>query len=192
MFPFLTAWLSAFLVYLWLAASGGPVLGLWAWTELGMAAIVATVVACGSFRAFGKAAGPGFLRPKRILLLVAYACGPFLAEMARANIAVAVAVITGRIRPGVLRVRTGLSRDDSLTLLANSITLTPGTLTVDVDDASRDLFVHCLNVPDGLETGEAVPASRLFAKHDCARWVRRITGDGVSGPVPPPAEGTSP
>jgi len=48
------------------------------------------------------------------------------------------------IRPGIVRVTTRLKSDVAKTFLANSITLTPGTLTVDI--VGQDLFVHWINV----------------------------------------------
>jgi len=48
------------------------------------------------------------------------------------------------IRPGFVKVRTTLKTDMAKTLLANSITLTPGTLTVDMD--GQDLYIHWINV----------------------------------------------
>lgn len=185
MLPFATTWLFSFLVYLWLAAGSGPLLGLWPWTEITSGLIIATAAAALSYRAFAPAAGPHFLRPKRCLRLLAYICGPFFMEMARANIAVAIAVITGRIRPAVLRVHTGLLHDDSLTMLANSITLTPGTLSLDVDDANNDLFVHLLNLPKNLDAQPLIPVHRLFVKHNCARWIHKITGDSPPTPQKP-------
>jgi len=49
------------------------------------------------------------------------------------------------IRPGIVKIRTGLKTSAAITALANSITLTPGTLTV---SASEDgvLYVHWINV----------------------------------------------
>ena len=48
------------------------------------------------------------------------------------------------IRPGIVRVPTTLTSDWSKTFLAASITLTPGTLVVDID--GQDLYVHWINV----------------------------------------------
>ena len=48
------------------------------------------------------------------------------------------------IRPGIVKVSTTLQGDLAKTLLANSITLTPGTLTVDV--IGQDLYIHWINV----------------------------------------------
>ena len=48
------------------------------------------------------------------------------------------------IRPGIVKVRTTLKSEIAKTFLANSITLTPGTLSVDID--GQDLYVHWINV----------------------------------------------
>lgn len=48
------------------------------------------------------------------------------------------------IRPGIVKVRSDLQTDIAKTFLANSITLTPGTLTIDIKGS--DLFVHWINV----------------------------------------------
>ena len=49
------------------------------------------------------------------------------------------------IRPGIVRVRSTLKTDTGRTALANSITLTPGTLTIDVTEDGV-FYVHWLNV----------------------------------------------
>jgi len=55
----------------------------------------------------------------------------FLWEMVKANLHVAYLVIHPKVpvAPGIVKVRTSLTKDSALTVLANSITLTPGTLT---------------------------------------------------------------
>ena len=50
------------------------------------------------------------------------------------------------INPGIVKVKTRLKSDTALTFLANSITLTPGTLTVDIDRDNGVLYIHWLNV----------------------------------------------
>lgn len=52
-------------------------------------------------------------------------------------------VLRGRINPGVVHFRTRLQSDVARVTLANSITLTPGTLTLDLDD--DHLVVHWLD-----------------------------------------------
>lgn len=58
------------------------------------------------------------------------------------------------IRPGIVKVKTTLKTDEAKTFLANSITLTPGTLTVDVIDDW--LYVHWINVHENLADTEAI------------------------------------
>lgn len=72
----------------------------------------------------------------------------FVWEMIKANFHVAYIVIHPMlpIKPGIVRVKTKLQRDSALTMLANSITLTPGTLTVDIDKDKQILYVHWIYV----------------------------------------------
>jgi len=74
----------------------------------------------------------------------------FLWECLKANIDVAYRVIHPGlpIRPGIVKVRTSLRSESGLTFLANSITLTPGTMTVDVDRENGFLYVHWIYVRD--------------------------------------------
>ena len=64
------------------------------------------------------------------------------------------------INPGIVRIRTGLKKDTSLTILSNSITLTPGTLTVDIHPRGGFLYVHHIDVKSEDTGGE----------HQADRW----------------------
>jgi multicomponent Na+:H+ antiporter subunit E len=112
--------------------------------------------------------------PARWLLLPVYVVGPFLVEMTKANLDVAYRVITGRIRPGIIKVRSGMKTDLGMFLLANSITLTPGTITVDLDEETRDLYVHNINIRPGDEKKPEIPAEELFSLANLPAWIRRI------------------
>jgi len=72
----------------------------------------------------------------------------FVWEVVKANIDVAYRVVHPGlpITPGIVKVRTTLKSDTALTFLANSITLTPGTMSVDVDRASGMLYIHWIDV----------------------------------------------
>jgi len=72
----------------------------------------------------------------------------FIWEMIKANFHVAYIVLHPMlpIRPGIVRIKSGLKKDASLTVLSNSITLTPGTLTVDIDPGNDILYVHQIDV----------------------------------------------
>ncbi|OIO33677.1 MAG: hypothetical protein AUJ70_02675 [Candidatus Omnitrophica bacterium CG1_02_40_15] len=72
----------------------------------------------------------------------------FLWECLKANIDVAMRVLNPRlpINPGIVKVKTTLRSDTGLTFLANSITLTPGTLCVDIDAENGVLYIHWIDV----------------------------------------------
>lgn len=48
--------------------------------------------------------------------------------------------------PGIIKVSTSLTNVTAITILANLITLTPGTLTLDFDKAERAYYIHWINV----------------------------------------------
>lgn len=50
------------------------------------------------------------------------------------------------IRPGIVKVKTSLKSDTGLTFLANTLTLKPGTMTVDIDKEAGFLYVHWVDV----------------------------------------------
>jgi multicomponent Na+:H+ antiporter subunit E len=61
--------------------------------------------------------------------------GFFLKELVKSNLHIAAVVLTPSlpVRPGIVKVRTRLKSPTARLLLANSITLTPGTLTVEIE-----------------------------------------------------------
>jgi multicomponent Na+:H+ antiporter subunit E len=85
------------------------------------------------------------LNPVRFYWLVVYAIN-FLGAVVRANFDVAYRVlnINMPIRPGIVKVRTRLQTEMARTFLANSITLTPGTLSVDMIE--DHLYIHWINI----------------------------------------------
>ena len=78
----------------------------------------------------------------------------FLKELMVANLKVAAAVLApaGRLRPAIVAVPLTLDRDAEIALLANLITLTPGTLSLHVSEDRRTLYVHAMATesPDAL------------------------------------------
>ena len=81
------------------------------------------------------------LLPRVHVLLVYLAVLIF--EMYVASFRVLWNILRGRINPGVVHFRTRLSSDIARVALTNSITLTPGTITLDLDD--DHLVVHWLD-----------------------------------------------
>ncbi|MFC6988362.1 Na+/H+ antiporter subunit E [Haloplanus sp. GCM10025708] len=89
-------------------------------------------------------------RTVRVAPYAALYIAAFLYELLTANVDVARRVLSPSmpINPEVvevpLRVETGLA----VTTIANSITLTPGTLTMDYDDDTNTLYVHSIDATD--------------------------------------------
>lgn len=71
-----------------------------------------------------------------------------------ANFKVALTVVAprGRLRPAIVAVPLIVDRDAEIALLAMLVTLTPGTLSLDVSPDRRTLYVHAMQLtsPDAL------------------------------------------
>ena len=69
-------------------------------------------------------------------------------EVVKANVDVAYRVLHPKmpIKPGIVVIKTGLKQDIAKLILANSITLTPGTFTLDI--LGDNLLIHWINVKD--------------------------------------------
>jgi len=77
--------------------------------------------------------------------------GYLLWELVVANLKVARVVLftpRHRLRPGIVAVPIDLQTDAQITVFANLITLTPGTLSLDVSSDRRTLYVHVVEVGD--------------------------------------------
>jgi len=93
--------------------------------------------------------GPGFgPRARRVATLTLL----FVRELFVSAFRVARLVIrpdlNRRIRPAIVAFPLSTDRDVEIALLANLITLTPGTLSVDVSEDRRVLYVHAIDVED--------------------------------------------
>ncbi|QUS57222.1 Na+/H+ antiporter subunit E [Pseudovibrio brasiliensis] len=95
-----------------------------------------------------------FQRGGKVVILA----GSFFKELVLSSWRVLMIVIRPKIKlhPGIIAVPLSVTEDFEITLLANMVTLTPGTLSVDVSEDRKVLFVHCLNVPDPEETIDGI------------------------------------
>lgn len=104
------------------------------------------------------------IRPLALLALVLL----FLKELALSAMTVLRAVLRPRldIAPGIVEVPLALDHDGEIALLACLITLTPGTLSVDLSKDRRHLLVHALDAsdPDGLRRSIADGFERAILK----------------------------
>lgn len=83
--------------------------------------------------------------PFKILNLAVYVIVFFIVEI-KSHLVVSKAIITGNINPAIVKVSSNFNSDLGRVLLANSITLTPGTVSVSI---GKNLYVHCLSYEKG-------------------------------------------
>lgn len=172
MLAFTVTTIICFITYLILTTgSGTKVLGLWSYEEIIFGTILSLIVGFIARTIFVKKSFR-MLNPVRWILFVVYVIAPFFVSMAKANIDVAYRVITGRINPGIVRISPNLKTDLGISMLANSITLTPGTLSVDIDEDKNDLYIHWINVKKGAL--DKKPVDCKFVCGNFPKWIRRI------------------
>ena len=94
------------------------------------------------------------IRPLRVIGLAAL----FVWELTLSGLRVARLVLTPRmqLQPGIFAYRLKVDRNFEITLLANLITLTPGTLSVDVSADRKTLYVHAIDCSDPDETRRGI------------------------------------
>ncbi|CAM3777169.1 Na+/H+ antiporter subunit E [Mesobacillus zeae] len=85
----------------------------------------------------------------------------FNKELFLSNIAVLKVILRPKlnIKPGIFALPTELTEDWEITILANLITLTPGTLVVDVSPDNKILYVHAMNIDDTQEAIDSIKNS---------------------------------
>ena len=132
-------WLLLVTFVLWLALSSKLDL-----PELITASVVCLIVSLFGAGIYSKLGLPP-VSIKRILFSLVYVIVLFW-EIIRANFDVAYRVIHPKmpIKPGIVVIKTRLKSDIAKMILANSITLTPGTFTLDV--IGNELLIHWINV----------------------------------------------
>lgn len=139
--PALLVWLTLVWVGLWGSVTWANVLG-------GIAVALVLV----AMLPLSEVPDQGTVRPLALLRFIAF----FALDLVRASLQVALLVVRPRtqLRQAVVAVPVRGASDSLLTLLANAISLTPGTLTLEVDRPRSTLYVHVLDVgtkPQGVE-----------------------------------------
>jgi multicomponent Na+:H+ antiporter subunit E len=146
-----------FLLWMMLSGSLDP-------AEIVTGLIVATVVTLASRPHLSLFTGLR-LSPSAILPFLTY-LGIFLIALIRANLDMARRILSPSLplRPGVVEVKTELKSSLGRLILANSITLTPGTLTVDLQGNS--ILVHWVDIPPGSDIESATrDVTSKFERH---------------------------
>jgi multicomponent Na+:H+ antiporter subunit E len=141
--------LNVFLALIWAAATGNfDPANVLVGFALGFIVVVFAQRAYGSTN-YGR----------RVMLVVRFALF-FIYELFKANLRVAYDVVTPSqyMRPGVVAIPLSVKTDTEITLLANLISLTPGTLSLDVSDDKSVLYIHAMFVDDPDELRHEIKA----------------------------------
>ncbi|MBS3669326.1 Na+/H+ antiporter subunit E [Vreelandella boliviensis] len=83
--------------------------------------------------------------PTRVPRFIGF-IGFFLKELVQANLRVAFDIVTPpwHMKPGVIAMPLSARTEMEITLVANLISLTPGTLSLDVSDDRKVLYIHAM------------------------------------------------
>ncbi|HWH24836.1 MAG TPA: Na+/H+ antiporter subunit E [Candidatus Limnocylindria bacterium] len=136
--------MKALLANLLLAVVWGAMTGNFALGNLLVGFVIGFVALYASQRVFGPA--PYLQRGSRVVAFIGF----YVWELMMSNVRVAIDVVTPRhhARLGAVAVPLDARTDVEITVLANLLTMTPGSLTVDVSDDRRVLYVHAMFVGD--------------------------------------------
>lgn len=162
-----TTWALCFLIYLALC---------WSLTaqELILGALASFVVALFSARFLIRRNPVYLFSPRRFALLLLYLFVQFPAELIRANVDMARRAFSKKLpdNAGIVRIKTDMRSDYGLLMLANAITLTPGTITMETaqdEEENNYFYVHWIDVSaaDEQKAGDAI-------KGRIEKWLGRI------------------
>jgi len=173
------------LAVLWLFVRGVHVTPLHLAQELLVGLVLGFGVA-GVFRRLY----PGRTDVVRVAKALPYALlymAAFLYDLLTANVDVAWRVLSPGmpIEPAVIEVPLRVESPFAITTIANSISLTPGTLTMDYDDTTNTLYVHAI---DGRDRDAVVDPIRRWEDYALVIFdEERKPGDPIPQPEAPTA-----
>lgn len=74
----------------------------------------------------------------------------YLKRLIKSNIAVAYEILTPdfHMKPAIIEVTIGIKNDYEILAMTNLISLTPGTLTLDISDDKKKIYIHSMFVHD--------------------------------------------
>lgn len=132
--------LSALLIAVWML-----LVNRFAWGSLVFATILAVIIPALTAPYWpDRARLHGIGRIAAYLLLVVW-------DIVVANVQVAMIVLfkpRAALRPAFISIPLELKSPEAITVLAGTITLTPGTVSCDLSEGGHALLVHCLHAPD--------------------------------------------
>jgi multicomponent Na+:H+ antiporter subunit E len=153
---FINLWLT--LLIIWLLANGSLA------SHTIIAGVSISAVIALAFAAFAQVYSVVRWSPRVIYYYLIY-LSVFFYELVKANLNVMLLVFSPRINisPAIVEIKTELKSPMGRLALANTITLTPGTLVVDIQDDS--LFVHWINISTTDPVAAAEAISGRFEKY---------------------------
>jgi len=130
---------------IWIIATWPYARGKWD-VQVIIAGLVASFVVAILFHEMLPKEHHIFISPVRVFWAMVYV-PVFFYYVFKANLDVVYRALHPQmpIKPGIVKIKTTLKTDSAITALANSITLTPGTLTVDLTDDGY-MYIHWINV----------------------------------------------
>ena len=141
--------------------------------ELLAGAVVSLAAALFSARFMIHGNAFWLLNPARLFGLIYYVLIVFPIELIKANVDMAKRCFGGckNINPGIVKVPVDLESEYGHAMLANSITLTPGTITMEIteEDGQNYYYIHWIDVAetDPVKAGDAI-------KGTLEKGVRRV------------------
>ena len=153
---FFNLWLTLFII--WVIANGTL-----AYHTLIAGVVISAVIAL-AFASFSRVYSVIRWSPKIIYYYLMY-LSVFIIELVKANLNVMQIVFSPQIdiKPGIVEIKTELKSPIGRLALANSITLTPGTLVVDIKENS--LFIHWINISTTDPVAATEEISARFEKY---------------------------
>ena len=130
--------------------------------ELLAGGIVSLAVALFSSRFFIHETAGWFFNPVKLINGIVFWLFIFPVELIKANVDVAKRCFTGckNVNPGIVKIPVDLKSMYGQAALANAITLTPGTITMEIteEEGQTYYYVHWIDarLPGGQEAGEAI------------------------------------
>ncbi|MBQ6902190.1 MAG: Na+/H+ antiporter subunit E [Oscillospiraceae bacterium] len=136
--------------------------------------LVSVLTALFTARFFIHSKAFWLFNPLRFFVWVYYCLIIFMWELTKANVDVALRAFGfKKNNPGIVKIETELKSEYAQSMLANSITLTPGTITMDIAEEGNKTYyyIHWIDVAttDIAEAGDGI-------KGTMEKWIRRIWG----------------
>lgn len=141
--------------------------------ELIVGAIVSLLVALFTSSYFIHEDAFHLFKPNVFINFIVYVLFIFPVELWKANVDVAKRALSPKlpINPGIVKVPVDLKSEYGLAMLANSITLTPGTITMEIveENGQNYCYIHWIDVAskNSKEAGDMI-------KGKLENWIRRI------------------